>query len=827
MHLRPRPVHRALLPLLLTLAPLAAGQQAADLERIVETRVERAASIAPQDLWTEALALRDAAQALGSSDLDALLDARLGRSGAAEPRSLLLLAAARLQSEELDGELLERLRQQLLQVARGEAVSEARAALHLLGRRAFRTQLSDRREALADELVELAEDGGRTPAVRIEAALAGHAIGGGQQRRQARSVLLAFLDSTDPEARGRAALGLASVGDEITGRLELELDRLTQLPGTEAALAEAYLKLERTKRLRDRRIEDLRDQLASEELPPELARIDAAMQMVIDRHLEGEQYDRDRLADAALAGMLRALDEHSAYLNPEAYGRFVLDLEAEYGGIGAYVGIDPGDNLFTITRPIYSGPAYRAGLQSDDKIVRVDDWPTLGEAQDDVIKRLKGQPGTDVTLYIWRRGMDASLIDRPTDEMAVVVERAQIEIPAVHWQMLPGGIGMIELSTFSRVASSELAAAIVELQAQGLTGLVLDLRRNGGGLLTEAVAVADLFLPAGQPVVTADYRGEPPQTLYTRRPALVGEDVPLVILTSRFTASASEIVSGAMQDLGRATLVGERTFGKGSVQNLDPLLGSFDDQFIDENGNYRYDSWEPLVGDADGDGEFDFAPRLKLTIARYLLPTGRSIHRELDEEGNLLSVGGIEPDIEVDLDRVETWRLEEQLRLRSENLIRDYVDRHWEGHHELFAELAATDLGRWDRYPEFDSFYKELGTALPENDVRRLVRAEVRRRVQDDRGGEFPIGDFQEDQQVQAAIEVVLEATARDRSVDPALEAALTPTPEIAPQLANATIRERLRAALDELRAARASEAEPSVDELDALITALEALGYD
>ncbi|MHC4263843.1 MAG: S41 family peptidase, partial [Planctomycetota bacterium] len=817
----------SLLALTALTSPTALGQSS-DLEAFVRGQVERASDAPASELWTRALGLRDAAEALGAGDLDATLDRRLEQASDLDGRGLLLLAAARLQADGIETDVLRGMQTRLLEIARGDSDAEAAAALDLLGRRAFRTQLSNDREELASELLAIADDGDRSPTVRIDASLAAHAIGGGRERRQGRSNLLAFLDSSDAESRSLAALGLASIGDEIAGKLELELDRLTQLPGSEAALAEAYLKLERSKRLRDRRIDDLRDQLASESLPPELDRINAAMEMVLQRHLDGELYDRDDLAEAAMAGMLRALDEHSAYMSPEVYGRFMQDLEAEYGGIGAYVGIDPSDNLFTITRPIYSGPAYTAGLQTDDKIVRVDDWPTLGEPQDEVIKRLKGEPGTGVKLYIWRRGMDAALIDRPTEDMAVMIERGQIEIPAVHSQMLPGGIGLIELSTFSRVASSELQAAIEVLLADGMEGLILDLRRNGGGLLTEAVNVADLFLPRGEPVVTADYRGEPPQTLFTRRPALLDEDFPLVVLTSRFSASASEIVAGALQDLERATLVGERSFGKGSVQNLETLTGTFDDRFIDENGNQRFDDWEPLVGDFDEDGEYDFAPRLKLTIARYLLPSGRSIHREIDRDGNLLSEGGIRPDVEADLGRIANWRIEEQLRLRSDNVARDYVDRYWEENRELFTELATTDLREPERYPGFDELYASLNTTLPANDVRRLLRLEVRRRVQDERGGEFPIGDFQEDDQVQAGMNVILDALGRDAADYPAIAAALQPDVEVAPEVAATDpLRGDLRSALARIRGVREEGSEVGGDELDALLAALAALGYE
>jgi hypothetical protein len=159
-----------------------------------------------------------------------------------------------------------------------------------------------------------------------------------------------------------------------------------------------------------------------------------------------------------------------------------------------------------------------------------------------------------------------------------------------------------------------------------------------------------------------------------------------------------------------------------------------DDEYVDENGNRRRDNWENITKDWDGDGEFDFAPRIKLTIERYRLPLGRSIHRELDAEGNIKSLGGLSPDIEVSAKRRETWRLREMRRIQDTRVLRKWVTERFVGREDVFKTLAFCDFDNSELYPGFDDLYGSLDTTLTRDDVRFLLRIEVRRRVQDERG---------------------------------------------------------------------------------------------
>ncbi|MCE9594909.1 MAG: S41 family peptidase [Planctomycetes bacterium] len=793
-----------------------------DARAIVEHDARAAKDWKVEDIW---LRVETVNSIVPAKDLAAAVDAQL-RAENLEPHAALFLGSLRIAGEDPDASKLVHVLEPLLQSGERDV---AVAAANLLADAEFRTLAGDERDELVDRLQQTAEKSTVDPEVNLAAAHAWYQLGNGDDRRQARARMTEFLTSNDANLRAQGALALARSNAEITGVLYDELKKLAGLPGERGRLADAYLETERvreqTERLLRQRV-NTDDASKRGKETPEQAQFRTVMSMIQSWHIEGDHTKKEDLLAAALNGMLQSMDEHSTYFTGKSYARFEQDLEAGYGGIGAYVGDDPDDGLFTITHPIYSGPAYRAGLASDDKIVRVDEWPTLRQPSEEVIKRLKGRPGTKVKLYIWRRGMDRSLIDRPTEDMAVEVVRESITIPAVASQMLPGNIGMLVLQDFSRVATTELRAALKDLLAQGATSIVFDLRNNGGGLLDESVGVAGLFLPKGTLVVSTENRIEGKEKFLTTSDPIVPADMPVSVLVNRFTASASEIVSGALQDHKRALIIGKRSFGKGSVQNLIKVPGLEDDEYEDENGNNRHDNWEKLTKDSNGNGEFDFAPRVKLTIARYLLPSGRSIHRELDKDGNIQSDGGVLPELDLDLRHVDSWRIEEMVRIQRLRAVRDYVDATFPAggelsKKELMQSLADNDHRDTSKYPGFDAFVQKLNTPLPADDVRMLVRAEIRRRVQDQRGKEYPQGDFVEDEQLQEAIRVALKAQGKKPGDLPEYQSNI-PSESLARMHLRGDEKVALRDALKELDLARKSDGKLSAEALESLSKLLE-----
>ncbi len=299
------------------------------------------------------------------------------------------------------------------------------------------------------------------------------------------------------------------------------------------------------------------------------------------------------LLENAIRGMLTGLDPHSTYLDKEAFTELRVGTTGEFGGLGIVVGME--DGFVKVISPIDDTPADRAGIKAGDLIIRLDKKPVKGMSLDDAVKIMRGRPGTAIKLMIVREGSDKPL--------TLSVTRDKIRVKSVKSRTLEAGFGYLRVTQFQERTSSDLKKSIAKLKEENdgkLKGVILDLRNNPGGLLDAAVEISDIFLTEGK-IVSVKGREKGGNITHNARPDELLDDAPVVVLVNGGSASASEIVAGALQDHKRAIIMGTKTFGKGSVQTVVPL------------GNNT---------------------AIKLTTARYYTPSGRSIQAK-----------GIDPDI--------------------------------------------------------------------------------------------------------------------------------------------------------------------------------------
>jgi carboxyl-terminal processing protease len=341
--------------------------------------------------------------------------------------------------------------------------------------------------------------------------------------------------------------------------------------------------------------------------------------------------DRRKLMEAAIRGLLDELDPYSNYISPDEIDRFKTSVESQFGGIGIQVSSDRG--FLKVISPLVGSPAYEAGIEAGDVIVEIDGKSTEGITLDESVKRMKGEPGTDVKLTLVRAR------DRKRETMTL--QREIIEVETVlgdnrddtdQWNFMLDAdkkIGYVRLTSFSRNTADDLEKALRKLKKDGMKGLVLDLRFNPGGLLKSAIDVSDLFIAEGK-IVSTKGRNTAERPV-TARKAGTYEGFPIAVLVNRYSASASEIVSACLQDHKRAIVVGERTWGKGSVQNVIEM----------EEGNSA----------------------LKLTTAAYIRPSGENIHKFPDAKES--DVWGVMPDKGFDL-KLNDEELGELMRVRRE-----------------------------------------------------------------------------------------------------------------------------------------------------------------
>ena len=318
-----------------------------------------------------------------------------------------------------------------------------------------------------------------------------------------------------------------------------------------------------------------------------------------------EQVDDKELLENAIRGMLEGLDPHSAYLDGDSYKDLQEGTSGEFGGLGIEVGMENG--FVKVISPIDDTPAQKAGIKAGDLIIKLDDRSVKGMSLNDAVDIMRGKPGDPITLTIIRESEEKPLV--------ITVVRDIIKTKSVRFETLEPGFGYLRISSFQSHTVEGLRQAIDQLKEDNsgkLKGIVLDLRNNPGGILNAAVGVSDMFLNKGM-IVYTEGRKKDSKLKFNAKPNAKLPDVPLIVLVNAGSASASEIVAGALQDHGRGIIMGEKTFGKGSVQTILPM-----------NNNAA----------------------LKLTTARYYTPNGRSIQ-----------ASGITPDIIID--KVKISKIEE------------------------------------------------------------------------------------------------------------------------------------------------------------------------
>jgi len=326
-----------------------------------------------------------------------------------------------------------------------------------------------------------------------------------------------------------------------------------------------------------------------------------------------EEKENKTLLLSAIKGMVRDLDPFSQFMEPEEYKEMKTETEGQFGGLGIRIAIR--DNILTVVTPMPGTPAFKLGILPGDKIIKIENESTQGMSVNEAVKRLRGTPGTKVTITIVREGEKEPLV--------YTITRDIIKIESVRYKMLDDDYGYIKINEFTAQTGKDLQKSVEEIKSKNAKYLIVDLRNNPGGLLDVAVETCELFLPPDKLVVYTKGRRPHMTREYKTRPGKSPlTDIPMAVLINRGSASGSEIFAGALQDHKRAIIVGSQSFGKASVQSVFPLS--------DSNA-------------------------LRLTTARYYTPLGRMIHRD-EKTGK----GGIDPDVVVEVPRDVEIKLQAQ-----------------------------------------------------------------------------------------------------------------------------------------------------------------------
>ncbi len=377
------------------------------------------------------------------------------------------------------------------------------------------------------------------------------------------------------------------------------------------------------------------------------------------------------MIEGAIKGMVKSLDPHTNYLPPASYKEMQVETTGKFGGLGIEISIR--DGVLTVVSPIEETPAFRVGIKSGDKIIKIEDESTLDMTLQDAVSRLRGETGSPVTITIFRESFKAP------KEFTIV--RDIIKVRSVVKKLYKKDIGYIKIRSFSKNTSADLDKALADLGKEGISKLILDLRNNPGGLLNQAVEVTDRFLNRENLIVYTKGRSDEQNMRFTSHDKVAGVNYPLIIMVNGGSASASEIVAGALQDLNRAVILGTQTFGKGSVQTIIPL--------------------------SDGSA-------LRLTTARYYTPSGRVIQEN-----------GIEPDIIVertpveDLEEEDEKKTEPKEKTRLRRFLREKdLKKHLKGKSSIGDVEEESEVESVDKDEETASVHEDL---LKDNQLERAV----------------------------------------------------------------------------------------------------------
>jgi len=475
-----------------------------------------------------------------------------------------------------------------------------------------------------------------------------------------------------------------------------------------------------------------REQERKETVFEGLDRFSDVFKKVLDFYVE--EIEPQKLIDSAIEGMLQELDPHSVYLDSYQYENLMIDTKGEFGGLG--ISITVRDDYPTVISPLEDTPAYALGIQAGDKIVRIEGESTKGWKIEDAVKKLRGRPGTKVNITILREGVE--------DSLKFTITREIIRVPSITYHDILDGVGYIRISRFSEDTARELGKILDEMEGKGIKGVILDLRSNPGGLLQAAKEVSELFLENGKLIVYTKGRLERNNRKYFSESQKVHNKYPIIVMVNQASASASEIVAGALQDWDRALIVGQTTFGKGSVQTLFP------------------------VGKSSA---------LKLTTAKYYTPSGRCIHKERrngkEEKGKkseeekakevfhtnagrvVYGGGGITPDWKIELS--EYTDLQRELELKG---IFFSFAVHYTAFNKVDESFEVTD----EVIDEFKKFLKEKKVEVKEEDwnkenieyIKNAIHREVFRKLYGVKGAYR--STLPHDEEVQKVLELFRKA---------------------------------------------------------------------